>query len=54
MKTPVLLVLTDFFQAAEKALDYATNLAAPLGAQLVLLHVRRDSLLDPDALSGTL
>lgn len=54
MKTPVLLVLTDFFQAAEKALNYATNLAAPLGAQLVLLHVRRDSLLDPDALSGTL
>ena len=53
-KAPALLVLTDFFQAAGHALDYATNLAAPLGARLVLLHVRRDSLLDPDALSGEL
>jgi len=53
-KAPTLLVLTDFFQAAERALDYATNLAAPLGARLVLLHVRRDSLLDPEALSGEL
>ena len=53
-KVPALLVLTDFFKAAERALDYATNLAAPLGARLVLLHVRRDSLLDPEALSGGL
>lgn len=52
MKVPSLLVLTDFFPAADRALDYATNLAAPLGARLVLLHVRRDSVLDPDALSG--
>ena len=52
MKTPVLLVLTDFFPAADRALDYATSLAAPLGARLVLLHVRRDSPLDADALSG--
>ena len=53
-KAPALLVLTDFFKAAGRALDYATNLAAPLGARLVLLHVRRDSLLDPEALSGGL
>ena len=53
-KAPALLVLTDFFQAAGRALDYATNLAVPLGARLVLLHVRRDSLLDPEALSGRL
>ena len=52
MKTPSLLVLTDFFKAADRALDYATSLAAPLRARLVLLHVRRDSPLDADALSG--
>ncbi|MDQ2770703.1 MAG: universal stress protein [Bacteroidota bacterium] len=51
---PSLLILTDFFQAAEGALDYATNLAAPLGARLVLLHVRRDSILDPDLFTGEL
>ncbi len=45
---PSLLILTDFFRAANEALDYATNLAGPLGARLVLLHVRRDSLLDPE------
>jgi nucleotide-binding universal stress UspA family protein len=49
-----LLILTDFFKAADKALDYATNLARPLGARLVLLHVRRDSLLDPELLTGEL
>ena len=53
-KVPVLLVLTDFFRSAGRALDYATNLAAPLEARLVLLHVRRDSPLDPEALSGRL
>ncbi|MBC8082591.1 MAG: universal stress protein, partial [Hymenobacter sp.] len=42
---PSLLVLTDFFQAANGALDYAANLAPALGARLVLLHVRRDSVL---------
>ena len=51
---PSLLILTDFFQAANRALDYATNLAVPLGARLVLLHVRRDSITDPDLLTGTL
>jgi nucleotide-binding universal stress UspA family protein len=40
---PSLLILTDFFQAANGALNYATNLAVPLGARLVLLHVCRDS-----------
>ncbi|MBF9142878.1 universal stress protein [Hymenobacter properus] len=49
-----LLILTDFFQAANQALDYATNLAGALKARLVLLHVRRNSLLDPDMLSGSL
>jgi nucleotide-binding universal stress UspA family protein len=51
---PALLILTDFFRAADCALDYATNLARPLGARLVLLHVRRDSLLDPDQFTGEL
>jgi nucleotide-binding universal stress UspA family protein len=51
---PSLLILTDFFRAADRALAYATNLAAPLGARLVLLHVRRDSLLDPERLTGEL
>ena len=49
-----LLILTDFFQAAERALAYATNLAGPLGARQVLLHVRRDSVLDPETLTGRL
>ncbi|WP_035564576.1 universal stress protein [Hymenobacter sp. IS2118] len=52
--TPSLLILTDFFRAANKALDYATNLAGPLGARLVLLHVRRDSILDPEVFTGKL
>lgn len=52
--TPSLLILTDFFRAANEALDYATNLAGPLGARLVLLHVRRDSLLDPELFTGEL
>ena len=51
---PSLLILTDFFQAANRALDYATNLAGPLGARLVLLHVRRDSITDPDLFTGGL
>ncbi|HEX8326438.1 MAG TPA: universal stress protein [Hymenobacter sp.] len=51
---PSLLILTDFFGAAVKALDYATNLAAPLAARLVLLHVRRDSILDPERFTGAL
>lgn len=54
MKTPALLVLTDFFQASSQALHYATRLAMPLGARLVLLHVRRDSVLDPEMLTGEL
>ncbi|WP_125921561.1 universal stress protein [Hymenobacter lapidarius] len=52
--TPSLLILTDFFQAANRALDYATNLAGPLGARLVLLHVRRDSIIDPEMFTGKL
>lgn len=49
-----LLILTDFFQASNRALVYATNLAQPLGARLVLLHVRRDSVLDPEMFTGEL
>ena len=49
-----LLILTDFFQAADRALAYATHLAGPLGAQQVLLNVRRDSVLDPDTFTGEL
>lgn len=49
-----LLVLTDFFQPANHALDYAVALAGPLGARLVLLHVHRDSVLDPELLTGKL
>jgi nucleotide-binding universal stress UspA family protein len=47
-----LLVLTDFFKPADHALAYADGLAQAIGAQLVLLHVRRDALLDPEHLSG--
>lgn len=49
-----LLVLTDFFQAADRALNYATNLAGPLCARLVLLHVRRNSVLDAEMFTGRL
>jgi nucleotide-binding universal stress UspA family protein len=47
-----LLILTDFFQTANRALDYATNIARPLNARLVLLHVRRDSAIDPELFSS--
>jgi nucleotide-binding universal stress UspA family protein len=46
------LVLTDFTPAADQALTYADKLATQLGATLVLLHIRRESLLDPDAFNG--
>ncbi len=49
-----LLVLTDFFQPANRALNYAAILAAALGTRLVLLHVQRDSLLDPELLTDEL
>ncbi|SMB91858.1 UspA domain protein [Hymenobacter roseosalivarius DSM 11622] len=47
-----LLLLTDFTPAADRGLAYAAAIAAELRAPLVLLHVRRTSLLDPEALSG--
>ncbi|AMR29440.1 hypothetical protein A0257_21645 [Hymenobacter psoromatis] len=47
-----LLVLTDFFQPADHALAYADALAGAIGARLVLLHIRRNSLLDPEHLTG--
>ena len=47
-----ILVLTDFTDAADQALTYADALAAPLGASLVLLHIRREPLLDPEAFNG--
>lgn len=49
-----LLVLTDFHQPANRALNYAASLAGAIGAGLVLLHVRRDSALDPERLTGKL
>lgn len=49
-----LLVLTDFGQPANRALDYATGLAGAIGAELVLLHVERDSYQDPELLTGKL
>ncbi len=47
-----LLVLTDFSQPADHALACADALAGAIGAQLVLLHIRRDSVLDPEHLTG--
>lgn len=39
MKLPsVILVPTDFGEAATRAVDYAVELARPLGADIVLLH----------------
>jgi nucleotide-binding universal stress UspA family protein len=42
-----LVVLTDFFAVSNRALSYAAGLAVPLGAHLVLLHVRHNGLLCP-------
>ncbi len=39
-----LVVLTDFFAVANRALAYAAGLAVPLHARLVLLHVRHNAL----------
>jgi nucleotide-binding universal stress UspA family protein len=49
-----LLILTDFFRAANAALDYATNLALSLGSRVVLLHVRHNAWLDPEVFTGEL
>jgi nucleotide-binding universal stress UspA family protein len=42
-----LVVLTDFYAVTNRALSYAAGLAAPLHAELVLLHARHDVLLAP-------
>jgi nucleotide-binding universal stress UspA family protein len=47
-----LLVPTDFLPPADCALAYADTLAVAIQAQVVLLHVRRDALLDPERLTG--
>jgi nucleotide-binding universal stress UspA family protein len=47
-----LLVPTDFLPPAASALAYADTLARAIDAQVVLLHVRRDALLDPERLTG--
>jgi nucleotide-binding universal stress UspA family protein len=52
--TPTLLILTDFFMGAHRALNLAVQLAQPLGARIVLLHVHRTSLFDPERLTGKL
>ncbi|OON69957.1 universal stress protein [Hymenobacter sp. CRA2] len=49
MTTPALVVLTDFLAVSNQALAYAAALAGPLQAHLVLLHVRHDGLLAPEA-----
>lgn len=46
------LVLTDFTPDADRALEYAAVVATRTGASLVLLHIRRESLLDPEAFTG--
>ncbi|MBG8556278.1 universal stress protein [Hymenobacter guriensis] len=50
--TPSLVVLTDFFAVTNRALSYAASLAVPLGAQLVLLHVRYDGRPVPEGYGG--
>lgn len=47
-----LLVLTDFYPAANRALNYAANVASALQANMILLHVRRTSLLDAERFTG--
>jgi len=47
-----LLVLTDFTPNADHALAYADALAEGLSTSIVLLHIRRESLLDPEAFTG--
>lgn len=47
-----LLVLTDFTPAADAALHYAATLAAHLQLPLVLLHVNRNSVFDPETFTG--
>ncbi|WP_400191603.1 universal stress protein [Hymenobacter sp. B81] len=44
------IVLSNFFPAARRAVRYAAELAAPLGAQLVLLHVREATVLEGELL----
>ncbi|WP_303312528.1 universal stress protein [Hymenobacter sp. BT730] len=46
------IVLTNFYPAANQAMQYAAGLAAKLQAQLVLLHVKRASLFDPYVFAG--
>ncbi|SDY32463.1 universal stress protein [Hymenobacter psychrophilus] len=52
--TAPLLVLTDFSPDADLALRHAAALAALLKAPLRLLYVRRESLLDPEAFTGSI
>jgi nucleotide-binding universal stress UspA family protein len=52
--TAPLLVLTDFSPAADTALQYAAALAGRLQVPLVVLHVNRNSVFDPETFTGTL
>jgi nucleotide-binding universal stress UspA family protein len=45
-----LIVLANFLPAAHRAIRYAAELAAPLGAQLVLLHVQEVTVLEGELL----
>ncbi|ALD20650.1 universal stress protein [Hymenobacter sp. DG25A] len=46
------IVLTNFYPAANQAMQYAAGLAHKMQAQLVLLHVKRASLFDPYVFAG--
>ena len=46
---PTFVLLTDLSAAAEVASNYTSRLATLVGAQLVLLHVYQDPLLEPEA-----
>src|SRR5688500_3525014 len=43
-----LIVLTDFSEAAENATTYGKDLAIAIGADVYLLHIWDNSLLNPD------
>jgi nucleotide-binding universal stress UspA family protein len=47
-----LIVLSSFYPAAQRALQYADSLASCLGGRLVLLHVNRTSVFDPYVFAG--
>jgi hypothetical protein len=47
-----LIVLANFYPAAQHAIQYADALASAQGGRIVLLHVNRASLYDPYVFAG--